>query len=77
MKIIEKDKFNILEANEGYVLRDVNDVYTIPYIGDDGTEIEGHIPYYFKKAYVPKSLTLEETEKLYVEILEGVVEKHE
>ena len=74
MEIIEKEKFNILLSNEGYVLRDVNDTYKPPYIDDDGNEIEEHIPYYFKKAYIPKNITLEEAKKLYVEILEGVAE---
>lgn len=70
MKIIEKDNFNILEANEGYVLRDVNDKYKPPYIDDEGNEIEAHYPYLFKKAYVPKNIDLQIAKNLYVEIEE-------
>lgn len=70
MKIIEKENFNILEANEKYALKSKNDIYTPAYIDKEGNEIEEHMPYYFKKAYVPKNITLEEAEKLYEEVLE-------
>jgi len=71
MKIIEKESFNILEASEGYLLKDKNDIYIPAYIDKEGNEVEEHIPYYFKKAYVPTSLTLEEAENIYEEIKEG------
>lgn len=67
MEIIEKASLSILQAKDGYVLRSIDDVFVEKHTDENGNEIEEHIPYYFKKAYVPKSVTLEEAEKLYVE----------
>lgn len=67
MKIIEKENFNILQANIGYLLRDKNDVYKPAYIDENGNKVEEYKPYYFYKAYVPKTLTLEEAERIYEE----------
>lgn len=57
MKIIEKQKFNILKAEEGKVLRDKE-------------QLENEEVYYFKEAYMPKNITLEECEEKFVEFVE-------
>lgn len=67
MKLIEKDNFNILQANLGYLLRAKNDVYQPSYIDENGEKIEEYKPSYSFKVYVPKTITLEEAEKMYEE----------
>lgn len=59
MKIIEKEKFNILEAEKGKQLRDKE-------------QNENEDIYYFKEAYLPKSMTLEECEEKFIEVEDEV-----
>lgn len=54
MKIIEKEKLNILQADDGYLLKSKDDT--------------SETPYYFEKAYIPKSMTLEQAQSQYEEI---------
>lgn len=74
MEIIKKEKVNILQAKEGYLLKEKTVAYKAAYIDEKGNEVEEHKPYYFFKAYVPKDLTLEKAKEMYEEIEgQGVV----
>ncbi len=53
MQIIEDEKFNILRADESKQLT-YNE--------------EQEEPYYFKEAYIPKKITLEECKEKFIEI---------
>ena len=67
MKIIETEKMKKLIADEGKQIRDVNDVYKEAYIDEQGNEVEEHFPYYTTLIYLPKSISNEEIEKMYIE----------
>ncbi len=54
MKIVKKEKFNILVAEEGKKLKN-----------KENTEDE---VYYFNEAYIPKTMTLEDCEKKFEEV---------
>lgn len=57
MRILEKEKFNMLIAEGGKILIDKED-----------TEIKEK--YYFKQAYIPKTFTIQECENKFIEIEE-------
>lgn len=57
MKIVEKEKFNILVAEEGKLR--------------DKEQNEEEI-YYCKEAYIPKTITLEDCEKKFEEVSEEI-----
>jgi len=59
MKIIEKEKFNKLVPEEGKQLRDKKQ--------DENEEI-----YYFKEAYLPKNMTLEECKEKFEEVEDNI-----
>lgn len=59
MKIVEKEKFNMLIAEEGKQLIDKE-------------EVESEEKYYFKQAYIPKKMTLEECKEKFVEVEENI-----
>lgn len=62
MKIIKSGNMNIITADEGKHIRDINDVYT------PATDIaEEHIPYYTSTIYVPLNFDINKLNELYVE----------
>lgn len=61
MQIIETEKSKKLIADEGKQIRDINDIY---YKDENGEE---HFPYYTTLIYLPKSISNEEIEKMYIE----------
>lgn len=61
MQIIETEKMKKLIADEGKQIRSINDVY---FKDENGEE---HFPYYTTLIYLPKSLSNEEIEKMYIE----------
>ena len=67
MKIIETEKMKRLEADEGKKIRSVNDVYKEAYIDEEGNQVEEHFPYYTTLIFLPKSISHEEIEKMYIE----------
>lgn len=71
MKIINEKGLKVLVAEEGYLLKSKDDEYREAYIDEFGNQMREHIPHYFKKAYVPESMTIENVEKIYEEIKEG------
>ena len=66
MKIIKEKKYNLVMAEEGYHIRDVNDVY-VPEHEEDGQIIPEHFPYYSEMLYVPLTLTEEQIREMFVE----------
>lgn len=67
MKIINENNLKVLIADENKHLREKGDIYKSKYISEDGTEVEEHFPYYFTKAYVPPTMTIEEAMEQYIE----------
>lgn len=68
MKIIEESNMNLLIADDGYSLKEKIDIYKSSYYDNQGNYIEEYIPYLFKKAYIPKNMTLEMLQEKYEEI---------
>lgn len=66
MKIIKEKKYNLVMAEEGYHIRDINDVY-VPEHEEDGQIIPEHFPYYSEMLYVPLTLTEEKIKELFIE----------
>lgn len=58
MKIIEEKLYNTLIPEEGYLLHDKTEVIE-----------EGQEPYYTDIIYLPKTITLEQCEEIYEEVL--------
>lgn len=67
MTIEKKDKFNVIYADKGKHIRVIDDIYKQAYIDENGSKVEEYIPNYFEKAYVPKRVTEENVNDLYVE----------
>ena len=61
MQIIETEKMKKLIADDGKQIRSIDDVY---FKDENGEE---HFPYYTTLIYLPKSLSNEEIEKMYIE----------
>lgn len=61
MQIIETEKTKKLIADDGKQIRSINDVY---FKDENGEE---HFPYYTTLIYLPKTLSNEEIEKMYIE----------
>lgn len=57
----------MLIADEGKLLRAVNDVYEPAYIDEEGNQIKEHIPYRTDVIRLPKSVTEEQARTMYVE----------
>ena len=70
MRIEVEEKFNKLYADEGKHIRAINDVHKSAYTDEDGNYFEEYFPNYFTEAYVPKSVTEDNIESMYVE--EGI-----
>lgn len=67
MKIINENNLKVLIADENKHLRDKEDVYAPKLIDENGNEVEEHFPYYFIKAYIPPTMTIEEAMEQYIE----------
>lgn len=67
MQFIGHTKSNMLIADEGKLLREVNDVYVEKYIDEEGNQIEEHIPYRTDVIFLPKSVNEEQARKMYIE----------
>lgn len=67
MEIIETINMKKLVASEGKKIRSINDVYKEAYIDESGNQIEEHQPYYSTTVYLPKSITNEQINELYIE----------
>lgn len=73
MKIIEENNLKVLISKEGYLLKSREDVYKETYEDEFGNQIREHIPYFFEKAYIPESMTIEKAKEMYEEIKESDV----
>ena len=71
MKIIQENNLFILISRDGYLLKSKEDVYVEAFIDENGNEMREHIPYLFKRAYVPKNMTIEMAKEIYEEVEEN------
>ena len=67
MTLFKHTKPNMIVADEGKRIRDINDVYKAAYIDEEGNEIEEHFPHYSTVIFVPNSFTEEQMNELYIE----------
>lgn len=67
MQIIKRNKMTLLLAEEGKLIRDINDIYTEATIDEEGNEIPENIPYRTDTIILPPTITEEEINNLYVE----------
>lgn len=67
MQYIGHTQSVMLIADEGKVLRAVNDIYEPAHIDEEGNQIEEHIPYLTDVIFLPKSITEEQAMQMYVE----------
>ncbi len=67
MKIIEENNLKVLVAEKGYFLKAKDDVYKEAYEDEFGNQMREHMPYFFEKGYIPKSMTLEKAKEIYEE----------
>lgn len=58
---------NMIVADEGKHIRDINDVYQTAYTDEEGNQIEEHFPHYSTVIFVPNSFTEEQMNELYIE----------
>ena len=70
MELIKDGKLNKLVADTNYLLKSKDDNYKPAYIDENGNKIDEYLPYSFKYAYVPDSITLEVAQEMYDELLE-------
>lgn len=57
----------MLIADEGKVLRIVNDVYIEAHVDNEGNPVEERIPYTTTIVFLPDSITEEQAKEMYVE----------
>lgn len=57
----------MLVADEGKVLREINDVYVEEHIDENGNKIEEHIPYATTTIFLPDNVTEEQAREMYIE----------
>lgn len=67
MQYIGYTKNKMLIADEGKVLRAVNDVYVEAHIDEEGNQVEEHIPYTTDVVFLPESITEQQAKEMYVE----------
>lgn len=67
MKLFTYTKPKMIVADEGKMIRSVNDVYEAEHYDNEGNLIPEHFPYYFTTAFVPDVFTEEQMYELYVE----------
>ncbi len=66
----------MLVADEGKVLREINDIYQEEHIDENGNKIEEHIPYKTTTIFLPDSITEEQAREMYVEEHIQLEEEH-
>ncbi len=67
MQYIGHTKPKMLIADEGKVLKEVNDVYMDEHIDEEGNLILEHIPYTTTTIFLPDTITEEQARKMYIE----------
>ena len=67
MQYFNYTKPKMLVADEGRVLRDINDVYVEEHIDENGNKIEEHVPYKTTTIFLADNITEEQARELYVE----------
>ena len=68
MELITRTKPNLLIADEGKLLRDINDVYVAEHYDEDGNLVPEHKPYYSSVIFLGEQInSLEKCKELYVE----------
>lgn len=67
MKLFNYTKPCMIVADEGKMIREINDVYIPEHINEKGELIPEHIPHYSTTIFVPDSFTEEQMNKLYIE----------
>ena len=68
MELITRTKPKLLIADEGKLLRDINDVYVAEHYDEEGNLIPQKKPYYSSVIFLGEQInSLEECKELYVE----------
>ena len=67
MQYFNYTKPKMLVADEGKVLRDINDVYIEEHIDENGNIIEEYFPYKTTTIFLADDITEEQAKKQYVE----------
>ena len=67
MKLFTYTKPKMIVAEEGKMIRDINDVYVAEHIDEEGNLVPEHFPYYSTTIFVPDSFTEEQMKELYIE----------
>ena len=68
MQYIGYSKPKLLIADEGKMLRDINDVYVAEHYDEEGNLISEHKPYYSSVIFLGEQInSLEECKELYIE----------
>lgn len=67
MKLFDYTKPKMIVADEGKMIRAINDIYVAEYVDEEGNIIPEHFPYYATTIFVPDSFTEEQMNELYIE----------
>lgn len=67
MKLFSYTKPCMIVADEGKMIREINDVYIPEHTNEEGELIPEHIPHYSTTIFVPDSFTEEQMNELYIE----------
>ena len=67
MLLIKHTQPNMIIADEGKHIKQIDDVYVEAYTDEEGHYVEAHEPYYSTVIFVPESFTEEQMNELYVE----------
>ena len=67
MQLLKHTKPNMIIANEGKHIRNINDVYVPEHTDEEGNLVPEHEPEYSTVLFVPPTFTEEQMNELYVE----------
>lgn len=67
MKLFNYTKPKMIVADEGKMIRGINDVYVPEHIDEEGNVVPEHFPYYSTTIFVPDTFTEEQMNELYIE----------
>ena len=67
MELITRTKPNLLIADEGKLLRDINDVYVAEHYDEEGNLIPQKKPYYASIIFLADNIDTSKINELYVE----------
>ena len=67
MKLFDYTKPKMIVADEGKMIRAIDDIYVAEYTDEDGNIVPEHFPYYATTIFVPDSFTEEQMNELYIE----------